>query len=56
MPNEFQHFRMCAKYWKRLSKFADEEFTVLKILKIKHVDCWLRLLDMHILKLFKVNS
>lgn len=55
MPTEFKHFRLCAKYWKRLARFVDDERLVMKMLEIKHINCWLRLVDEHLNKLISVK-
>ncbi|KAI1717124.1 microtubule-binding stalk of dynein motor domain-containing protein [Ditylenchus destructor] len=53
MTAEFEHFRMCAKYWKRMARFIDEERLVIKLLEMKHIPCWLKLVDQHLLKLIQ---
>lgn len=55
LVTEFEHFRWCAKYWKRLARFIDDERLVMKMLEVKHIDCWLRLVDGHLNKLIGVD-
>ncbi|KAI6214684.1 Dynein heavy chain, cytoplasmic [Aphelenchoides besseyi] len=48
MPNEFKHFRDCAKYFRRLARFVDEERFVIKLVEARHIPCWLSLADKHL--------
>jgi hypothetical protein len=48
LPNEFDHFRTLAKYFRRLARFVDEERFAIKLIEGKHIDCWLSLGNKHL--------
>lgn len=51
MSKEFHEFRTCAKYWSKFSDLIKADPRVLKILKEKHVECWLNIVSRHVNKL-----
>lgn len=48
IPEEFEHFRTMSKYFRRLSRFVNEERLVIKLIEGKHIACWLQLADKHL--------
>ncbi|CAD5220685.1 unnamed protein product [Bursaphelenchus xylophilus] len=46
--DEFEEFRTCTKYFRRLSRYVDEERFVIKIIDGKHINCWLDLAQKHL--------
>jgi hypothetical protein len=55
LPKEFDHFRTCAKYFRRLARFVDEERFVIKLIEGKHISCWLSLADKHLKTVVEVS-
>ncbi|CAD5214708.1 unnamed protein product [Bursaphelenchus okinawaensis] len=47
---EFEEFRTCSKYFRRLARYVDEERYVIKIIEGKHIVCWIELAQKHLNK------